>query len=171
MNIFPFGACTDCDGLGTEINIDPDLVVPNHSKSLIQGCIIPIGEQPRGNMYSSILKSLASHYKFSFTTPWSELTNEIQKILLYGTPKDSKINMIYSSERFKGEYKGQFEGVIPNLQRRYTQTRSSHTRDWIEKFMAIQKCISCNGARLKKSTLAVKINRFNILICCTWFSS
>ena len=158
----PFGACSQCDGLGTEMNIDPDLVVPDHSKSLIQGCIVPIGEQPRGSWYSAILKSLASHYKFSFSMPWSDMTEEVQNVLLFGTPKGSKINMTYSSERFKGEYKGGFEGVIPNLKRRYTQTRSGQMRDWIERYMAIQKCVECHGARLKKSTLAVKVNRRNI---------
>ena len=130
----PFGACSTCDGLGTKVSIDPELIVPDINKSLIQGCINPIGEQPRGNWYSAILKSLAFHYDFNFTTPWKNMTEKVQNVLLYGTHPDEKITMSYQSEKFKGVYKGKFEGVIPNLQRRYTQTRSGQMRDWIEKY-------------------------------------
>ena len=158
----PFGACSTCDGLGTRVSIDPDLIVPDVNKSLIQGCINPIGEQPRGNWYSAILKSLAFHYDFNFTTPWKNMSEEVQKVLLYGTHPGEKITMSYQSEKFKGEYKGKFEGVIPNLQRRYTQTKSGQMRDWIEKFMAIQNCQECQGARLKPTSLAVTIGKKNI---------
>ena len=78
-------------GLGTKVSIDPELVVPDEKKSLVQGCIDPIGEQPRGNSYSSILKSLAFHYDFNFTTPWKNLTEEVQSILLFGSNKGKKI--------------------------------------------------------------------------------
>jgi excinuclease ABC subunit A len=158
----PFGACGNCDGLGTEMNIDSDLIVPDISKSLIQGCIAPLGEQPRGSWYGAILKSLSKHYHFSFATPWKDLPEKVQNVLLFGTPKDEKINMSYSSEKFSGEYKGGFEGVVNNLKRRYTQTKSTGMRDWIEKYMAIQKCPECKGARLKPASLSVKINRKNI---------
>ena len=87
----PFGACSACDGLGTKVSIDPELIVPDINKSLIQGCISPIGEQPRGNWYSAILKSLAFHYDFNFTTPWKNFTEEVKKILLYGTHPGKKI--------------------------------------------------------------------------------
>ena len=158
----PFGACNVCDGLGTKVSIDPELVIPDPKKSLIQGTIDPIGEQPRGNWYSAILKSLAFHYDFNFTTPWRKLREEVQKVLLYGTHPDEKITMSYQSEKFKGEYKGKFEGVIPNLQRRYTQTKSGQMRDWIEKYMAIQNCPECSGARLKPASLAVTIGKKHI---------
>ena len=158
----PFGACSTCDGLGTKVSIDPELIVPDINKSLIKGCIDPIGEQPRGNWYSAILKSLAFHYDFNFTTPWKNMTEEVQNVLLYGTHPDEKITMSYQSEKFKGVYKGKFEGVIPNLQRRYTQTRSGQMRDWIEKYMAIQNCPECHGARLKPASLAVTIGKNNI---------
>ena len=138
------------------------MVIPNAKKSLIQGAIDPIGEQPRGNWYSAILKSLAFHYDFNFTTPWKKLTEEVQNILLYGTHPGEKITMSYQSEKFKGEYKGKFEGVIPNLQRRYTQTKSGQMRDWIEKYMAIQNCLECGGARLKSASLALTIDSQNI---------
>ena len=158
----PFGACNGCDGLGTKVSIDPEFVIPDPKKSLIQGAIDPIGEQPRGNWYSAILKSLAFHYDFNFTTPWKKLTEEVQRVLLYGTHPGEKITMSYQSEKFKGEYKGKFEGVIPNLQRRYTQTKSGQMRDWIEKYMAIQNCPECGGARLKPASLAVTIGKKHI---------
>ena len=158
----PFGACNNCDGLGTQVSIDPELIVPDINKSLLQGCIDPIGEQPRGNWYSSVLKSLAFHYDFNFTTPWKNMKMEVKKILLYGTHPNENISMSYQSEKFKGEYKGKFEGVIPNLERRYSQTKSNHMRDWIEKYMAVQDCPKCHGKRLKPESLAVKINKNNI---------
>jgi len=158
----PFGACENCDGLGTEMNIDADLIVPDESKSLIQGCIEPIGEQPRGSWYGAIMKSLSKHYGFSFATPWKTLPEKVKKILLYGTGNSKNISMSYRSERFKGEYKGSYEGVINNLKRRYAQTKSAGMRDWIEKYMTIQKCPKCMGARLKPASLSVKINRKNI---------
>jgi len=158
----PFGACSTCDGLGTQVSIDSELVVPDEKKSLVQGCIDPIGEQPRGNWYSAILKSLAFHYDFNFTTPWKELTEEVRETLLFGTHPNEKIITTYKSEKFKGEYKGRFEGIIPNLQRRYSQTKSGRMREWIEKYMAIQNCPDCKGARLKQASLAVTINNKNI---------
>ena len=159
----PFGACTTCDGLGTHMSIDEELVVPDSKLSLIHGCIKPIGEQPRGSWYGAILKSLSKHYGFNFTTPWRKLDPEIQKILLYGTKPGEKFTMEYQSETFSGTSNRAFEGVIPNLQRRYTQTKSGQMRDWIEKFMTIQSCPDCKGARLKKSSLAVFIGGKNIV--------
>ena len=158
----PFGACGNCDGLGTEMNLDADLVVPDETKSLVQGCIDPIGEQPRGSWYGSIMKSISKHYGFSFATPWKDLPEKVRQVLLYGTPKDEKFNMTYNSDNFSGEFKKGFEGVINNLKRRYTQTKSTGMRDWIEKYMAIQECPECNGARLKPASLSVKVNRKNI---------
>ncbi len=158
----PFGACPGCDGLGSMTTIDPDLVVPDKSKSILQGCIIPIGEQPRGSWYGAVLKSLARQYNFSFSTPWRDLPERVRQVLIYGTRTNESITMKYNSDRFTGEYKGRFEGVIPNLKRRYTQTRSTQMREWIEKFMAKQPCPDCGGFRLKKATLAVKVGRKNI---------
>ncbi|MEE2858500.1 MAG: excinuclease ABC subunit UvrA [Candidatus Neomarinimicrobiota bacterium] len=158
----PFGACETCDGIGTKVSIDPDLVVPDKNKSLVQGCIVPIGEQPRGNWYSSILKTLAFHYDFNFTTAWKDLKENVKDVLLFGTGSNQLMTMSYSSEKFKGEYKGSFEGIVPNLERRYSQTNSSRMQEWIEKFMAVQDCQDCNGTRLKKTTLAVTINKKNI---------
>ena len=153
----PFGACPACDGLGTQMEIDPDLIVPDKSRSLIQGAVVPIGEQPRGGWYSSMIKSLAQHYDFKFTTPWKNLSEEVRNVILSGTDPDQKITMRYSSQRFKGEYFGGFEGVINNLKRRYNQTRSPGIRQWIEQFMSIHACSACNGARLRPESLAVTV--------------
>ena len=157
----PYGACEVCDGLGTHMEVDPNMVVPDKSKSLIQGALAPLGEQPRGNWYGSILKSLAQHYNFNFTTPWIKLDTNIRHMLLYGTG-DKKFEMEYSSNRWTGTYSGGWEGAVGNLMRRHAQTKSSGIREWVEQFMSMRPCSSCNGTRLKEQTLAVTINEMNI---------
>ena len=157
----PYGACPQCDGIGSHMEVYPELVVPDKKKSLIQGAIVPLGEQPRGNWYSSILKSLSKYYGFDFTTPWFRLSSENRRILLYGTGK-TKLNMFYSSKRWKGTYTGGWEGVIPNLMRRYKQTKSPGIREWIEQFMSMRPCSECQGSRLKKESLAVVIGGKNL---------
>ena len=157
----PYGACKTCDGLGSRMEINPDLVVPDKRKSLIQGAIAPLGEQPRGSWYSAILKSLARHYNFDFTTPWYKLSREARSALLWGT-EGERIIMQYQSKRFSGEYSGGFEGVIHNLERRYHQTKSGGIRQWIEQYMSMQPCPECNGARLRKESLAVRIGDMTI---------
>ena len=157
----PYGACPKCDGLGSHMEVDPNMVVPDKSKSLIQAAIAPLGEQPRGNWYGSILKSLSRHYKFNFTTAWIRINPDVRQMLLYGTG-DQKFKMQYNSERWSGTYTGGWEGAIPNLMRRYTQTKSSGIREWIEQFMSMRPCSDCGGARLRKETLGVLINEKNI---------
>ena len=157
----PYGACPKCDGLGSHMEVDPNLIVPDKSKSLIQGAIASLGEQPRGNWYGSILKSLSRHYEFNFTTRWIKIDPNVRQMLLYGTG-DKKFKMDYSSERWSGTYSGGWEGAIPNLMRRYTQTKSSGIREWIQQFMSMRPCSDCKGARLRKETLGVMINEKNI---------
>jgi len=157
----PYGACPKCDGLGSHMEVDPNLIVPDKSKSLIQGAIASLGEQPRGNWYGNILKSLSRHYEFNFTTQWIKINSNVRHMLLYGTG-DKKFKMDYSSERWSGTYSGGWEGAIPNLMRRYTQTKSSGIREWIEQFMSMRPCSDCKGARLRKETLGVMINDKNI---------
>ena len=157
----PYGACLHCDGLGSHMEIDPEMVVPDKTKSLIQGAIFPLGEQPRGNWYGSILKSLSRHYNFNFTTPWYKMDRGIREMLLNGTGS-KKLKMKYSSERWSGTYTGGWEGTIPNLMRRYKQTKSNHIRDWIEQFMSMRACPECDGSRLKEETRAVTIGNINL---------
>lgn len=157
----PFGACPECDGLGTQMEIDPDLLVPDNRKSLSEGAIVPLGEQPRGNWYSAILKGLAKQYNFDFVTPFSRLPEEARHVLLYGTA-GAVVSANYNSGRMRGQYNAPFEGVINNLKRRYTQTHSAGIRAWINQFMSVKRCNSCGGARLKKESLAVKIGDLSI---------
>ena len=157
----PYGACEKCDGIGSNMEVDPNLVIPDKTKSLIQGAIAPLGEQPRGNWYGNILKSLSSHINLNFSTSWIKLEPKIRQILLFGTGEE-KYKLDYSSERWSGSYLGGWEGVIPNLIRRYNQTNSSRVRAWIEQYMSMRPCQGCNGDRLKKESLAIRINKTNI---------
>ena len=157
----PFGACKKCEGIGSHMEVNPELVVPDKDKSLIQGAIASLGEQPRGNWYGNILKSLSKHLDFSFSTPWIKLDKNIRYILMYGSGK-IKYKMSYSSDRWTGTYNGGWEGAIPNLIRRYKQTKSSGIREWIEQFMSMSSCSSCKGTRLKKESRAVLINNKNL---------
>ena len=157
----PFGACKKCEGIGSHMEVNPELVVPDKNKSLIQGAIISLGEQPRGNWYGSILKSLSKHLDFNFFTPWIKLDKDIRYILLYGSGS-TKYKMHYSSDRWTGTYSGGWEGAIPNLIRRYKQTKSNGIREWIEQFMSMRPCSSCSGTRLKKESRAVLINKKNL---------
>lgn len=144
----PYGACPKCDGLGMQTSMDINLIVPDNRKSLLQGAVAPLGEQPRGNWYAAILKSLAAHYNFKFTQPWSSISEEARHAIIRGTGSQ-KIKMAYESDRWKGEYEGGFEGVIPNLERRYKQTTSPGVRKWIEGYMSSLPCESCGGSRLR----------------------
>jgi len=157
----PYGACPDCDGLGTKMEIDPNLVVPDKTKSLSEGAIVPLGEQPRGGWFSSVLKALAKMYRFDFVTPFKDLPEEAKKAILYGTG-NIPISVNLRSDRLTGEYSAPFEGVIPNLRRRYNQTSSTGVRMWIEQFMSVRPCSSCGGTRLRKESLAIKINGLSI---------
>ena len=157
----PFGACAHCDGIGSHMEINPELVVPDTKKSIIQGAIVPLGEQPRGSWYGSILKNLSHHYHFKFTTPWRRLDSDIRRVLLFGAGR-KQMKMKYKSKRWSGTYTGKWEGVIPNLMRRYNQTKSSGIRDWIEQFMSMRPCPVCNGARLKKESLSVTVGEINL---------
>jgi len=151
----PIGACTSCDGLGTSISLDPDLIVIDYNKSIKQGCIEPLGPQPSDNWYGNLLKQLSEKIKISFSTPWKNLSSDIQNIILYG-PKNKKISLKSGSTPYN------YEGIIPNLTRRYHQTRSSYIKDWIEKYMTIQPCPKCSGARLNQKSLFTYIQAFNI---------
>ena len=160
----PYGACKQCDGLGFITEIDPNLVVPNTKKSLIQEAIKPIGSQPKG-FHGSKLRALAREFDLSFSKPWNKLSKEIRTILLYGL-SGKRINVDYNSSNFSGTYKGRWEGIIPELQRRYKQTQSFGIRRWIEGFMSTRTCDCCNGKRLKDSSLSVKLNETNIGDLC-----
>ena len=157
----PIGACPACNGLGFQMEFSPDLVVPDKNLSLLQGALRPIGEQPKGTYYGNVLKGLAEKYDFKFSTPWYRLSKEVQDILLYGT-KGRRLVIDYQGKNWSGQYTGGWEGVIPNLKRRYHQTSSAYMRESIEKFISQQTCRVCNGSRLKRISTSVLINEKNI---------
>jgi len=157
----PFGACPACSGLGTKMEVDPDLVVPNPRLSIAQGAVLPWGV-PFGSYYMHKLRGLSNRYKFSLYTPFGKLSKEAQKAILYGTKEELKFEWEYENGKGKGEYFGTFEGVIPNLERRYIQTESQGVREWIQKFMRIKPCLECGGARLRKESLGVKVGGLSI---------
>jgi len=157
----PFGACSACSGLGTKMEVDPDLVVPNPKLSIAQGAIPPWGV-PFGSYYMQRLRGLCNHYKFNLYTPFEKLSQEVHKAILYGTKEELRFEWEFENGKGKGEYFGTFEGVIPNLERRFIQTESQGVREWIQKFMRIKPCLECGGARLKKESLAVKVGGLSI---------
>ncbi len=158
----PFGACPSCSGLGYNMEIDPDLVIPDKSLSIAQGAIAPWGI-PRGSYYFGMIRAVAQHFDFSLRKPFEKLPEKIKKIVLFGSGKEEiKFSWEHSNGRGVWEHFNKFEGVIGNLKRRYHQTQSSGIREWIEKFMSIKPCNECHGARLKKEALAVKLAGLSI---------
>ncbi|RKX28560.1 MAG: excinuclease ABC subunit UvrA [Candidatus Zixiibacteriota bacterium] len=161
----PFGACPVCDGLGQKMEIDPDLVVPDWSKSISEGAIRPWGGADMPNWYRYMLKGVAQHYDFKFSTPLKRLSEKIRQVLMYGSG-DEEITFEYEHASGKGRasgvYRSPFEGVIRHLERRYRQTESAGVRQWIETYMTITDCPSCKGTRLRPEALAVIIDRETI---------
>jgi len=156
----PHGACPICDGLGKELKFDIDLVVPDKNASLASGAISAWPNKISG-LYMQTIKSLANYYKFSVDKPFSKLTKDIQKTILFGTGTD-KINFIYEDGGRRYETSKTFEGVIPNLQRRYRETESNWMRDELGKYMSDAQCSSCSGKRLKPEALSVRVANIEI---------
>jgi len=155
----PYGACPTCSGLGTRMEIDPNLVVRHPEKSIIDGAIAAFGNIQGSSWYRLMLKAVAQRYSFSLYKPYKSIPEEAKQILLYGSGNE-ELKFTYSHRNGKshGEWIGRFEGIIPNLSRRYSQTQSVHIRAWIEGFMNMIPCPDCGGARLKKEPLSVRIH-------------
>ncbi len=153
----PYGACPECDGLGTKMEIDESLVVPDENKSMFEGGIVPLGEQPKGGWQSSVLKAVLQRYNIDFFTPFKKYSEAAKQAILYGKGTQN-LNVKKRAGKMKGDYETDYEGVIPNLKRRYTQTKSSRIRNWIKRFMSEKSCPVCDGARLKQEARAVKID-------------
>ena len=151
----PHGACPHCDGLGMELKFDPELVVPDGKLTLGSGAIAPWSKTP-SRLYRQTLEALAKHYKFDLSTPWEKLSQKQRQIILFGTDGEM-VNFIYSDEGRKYETKKPFEGVIPNLTRRFRDTESSWARDFLSKFQSSAMCETCEGKRLRPEALAVKV--------------
>jgi excinuclease ABC subunit A len=158
----PHGACPDCDGLGTKLEIDSDMIL-NKNLTLAQGAIKPMSHAISGpqTWLLRILGTVAEEYGFDLNTPLKDLTQKQLDILLYGTGKKD-YHMDYESDRFSGEMVTNFEGIIPNLERRYKQTDSDYVRKEIGKYMRVLVCPTCLGKRLKPEVLGVKIEGLSI---------
>jgi len=157
----PHGACPTCGGLGTIRDISPQKVVPDELKSIAEGAIQPWGARDNSSYSFQMLKSLARHYRFRLNTPFHQLPPTAKEVILYGTGKE-EIHFRYHKEDSSYSFKAPFEGIIPNLIRRYRETQSSYVRDEIERYMSQRPCPECGGQRLRKESLAVKVAGHNI---------
>jgi excinuclease ABC subunit A len=158
----PYGACPTCDGLGTITKIDPKLVIYDDTLSISEGALIPLGERQRQEGWNyELLRSLAKEMGFTLNTSWKDLSEAQKEAILYGTGS-KKVKMTYKRKSTYIEWMSKYEGMINNLNRRYRQTRSQYIRDWIEGFMNNIPCHDCGGARLRKESLSVTINKRNI---------
>jgi len=157
----PFGACTDCDGLGTKLEVDPELVVPDKSLTLEEGAIV--AWQPTSSQYyPKLLEAVCKHYKIKMNVPVEKLPIDQWNKIMYGSGKD---NIRFRYENEFGQVRDnliQFEGVFSNIERRYKDTSSDYIREQMEKYMAQHDCPSCKGYRLKEETLAVKVDSLHI---------
>ena len=152
----PQGACPECNGIGVKMEIDPDLIIPNKNLTLNEGAVTPWAKSnKRENYYHQMLEAVSKHFNFSMDTPFNELTNEQQDIILYGC--DDKIPFSFKRRNKSYQVNRQFEGVIPRMERLYIETKSNYSRKYISKFMSDRKCHVCHGKRLRPEVLAVTV--------------
>ena len=156
----PFGACPSCDGLGEQLKIDAAMIVPDKDLGLLDGAIAPWAKST-SPYQTQTLQALAAHYRFDLTKPWNKLPENIQDIILHGTG-DEEIQFLYDDGMRTYKTKKTFEGVIPNLDRRYRETDSAWVREEIARFQSAAPCPACGGKRLKPQSLAVKIAGLDI---------
>lgn len=159
----PFGACPECTGLGMLMKIDPDLIVPDKTKTLREGAVKASGWNfgAVGTIAKNYLDAMMKRYHFDMDTPYEELPDEVKHALLYGT-NGEKLRVEYDGMGGSGYYSAAFEGIIPNLERRYQETTSEYMKSEIEGYMVETPCPVCEGKRYKPETLAVKIGGKNI---------
>jgi excinuclease ABC subunit A len=161
----PHGACDRCTGLGSQMEIDPELVVPNPSLSIGEGALAPWAGSA-SNYYEQVTEAIAERYDVDLSAPWEELSEEQQRVFLYGTdgePVQVTYRNRYGRQR---SYATRFEGIVPNLQRRYRETDSEWTREKIEEFMSLRACPACGGARLRPESRAVLVGGTRIEDFC-----
>lgn len=152
----PQGACPECNGIGVKMEIDPDLIIPNKNLTLNEGAVTPWAKSnKKENYYHQMMEAVSKHFNFSMDTPFNELTNEQQDIILYGC--DDKIPFSFKRRNKSYQVNRQFEGVIPRMERLYIETKSNYSRKYISKFMSDRKCHVCHGKRLRPEVLAVTV--------------
>lgn len=162
----PFGACKQCLGLGYLLNMDEDLVIPDKSKSVSDGAIVTMGDNDSWSMH--YLETIARRFGFSLDTPINRMKKDNLRILLYGSNPDKEKRVWGSRDRGRwfrhgGTYhSGEWEGILPQLERRYNETDSEYMKEWYSRYMSNQRCPSCNGERFKPEILAVTINEKSI---------
>lgn len=158
----PQGACPECNGIGVKMEIDPDLIIPNKNLTLNEGAVTPWAKSnKKENYYHQMLEAVSKHFNFSMDTPFNELTNEQQDIILYGC--DDKIPFSFKRRNKSYQVNRQFEGVIPRMERLYIETKSNYSRKYISKFMSDRKCHVCHGKRLRPEVLAVTVGGKSIV--------
>ena len=159
----PFGACPTCTGLGSQLKVDVDLIIPNKDLSILEGAITASGwNNVKGDSISRMyFEALAKQYKFKLTTPVKDLPPEVLDIILHGT-KGEKLKLTYERENGQGTLMQAFEGVVNNLERRYRETQSDAMRRDLEDCMSQRPCPDCGGKRLRKEALAVTVGGINI---------
>ncbi len=160
----PHGACPECQGLGVKMELDPDLIIPNKDLALEEGAIVAWGESAtQDGYYGQILRAMAEQYDIPLDVPVRELNQAQLDLILYGTGEE-RININYTGrDGRRAQFETSFEGVIPNLQRRYKETTSDYMRSRIEGYMAYHDCPACGGKRLRKEALAVTVGGKNIV--------
>jgi len=167
----PHGACRTCQGLGTRTELDPDLIVPNPDLSLEEGAIVAWNTDDHDGYYWQLLEATAHHYHIPTDRPWRELTPAQRNLILYGSGGE-EIPITYTArDGGRRIYRTPFEGVVPNLQRRYRETTSDYIRAKIEEFMTRRPCPACGGARLRPEALAVTVGGQNIYELTRWPAS
>ncbi|MDH5681766.1 MAG: excinuclease ABC subunit UvrA, partial [Spirochaetota bacterium] len=160
----PHGACPDCHGIGEMTEFDRDLVIPDWSKSLLEGAVAPIRDIQSSKWYFLQFEALSRHYKFSMHTAVKDLDPDAMEVILYGSG-DEEIEFTYTSRNRRSTFKSHsvYEGIIPMLERRYKETLSDGAKDYYSRFMKSVPCQTCNGHRLRAEALAVKVNDRNII--------
>ena len=151
----PYGACPSCTGLGITMEFDPDLVIPDSSKSFNEGGVVPYN--PQAAWYRSKFESLARHYKFDLDTPLSELSEKVMTAILYGTEDVIDVTYVNREKTGRFEYQSKFKGILDELKRRYLESSSEGVKEWLEQFMSQKECAVCHGRRLRPEALAVTI--------------
>ncbi|WP_407411302.1 excinuclease ABC subunit UvrA [Methanobrevibacter sp.] len=161
----PQGACPECNGIGSKMEIDPDLVVPDKSMTLNEGAIVPwASSAKRENYYFQMLDAVSKHFGFSMDTPFEELPKEYQDTILFGC--DEKIPFTFKRRNKSYMVNRKFEGVVPRMQRLYFETKSSYSRKYLSKFMSDRVCYVCGGKRLRPEVLAVTVGGKSIIDVC-----
>ena len=150
----PFGACPKCSGLGRLLEVDPEKLIPDPTRSLADGAIA-IWKEGAENWRTRQIEQLARKFRFKVTTPWKDLREDVRELLLHGT--DEKMKFQWNGSESSYEYTSTYEGLVPMLQRRYREAESDDMREEVEKFMSAHVCPECDGKRLKKEALAVKV--------------